>query len=304
MESNRKPILSLCIPTNGILKWVIPTLESIYTQNVDNNLFEVIITDNGQDSELQEALSLYNYPNLSYIKTNDSGFLNLVTCLEKGHGLFCKMINHRMMIRPGMLQQMIDIVLRYKDEKPVMYFVNGMIKLPIIQECTNFDSFVYNLHYCVSWSAGIGFWDIDIENLSSIVPNQMFPNTSLLFEHRINSHYVIWNGIYGEMQNDDGKGGYDLFNTFAVVLPDIVWKCKKQKRIKNRTWSFFKRKLFFYLCNLYYEEVVMTSKRTFEIKNVRESICKYYSMLGYLFLVFYCYTIKPLRKIGKQIIKK
>lgn len=90
MESNRKPILSLCIPTNGILKWVIPTLESIYTQNVDNNLFEVIITDNGQDSELQKALGLYNYPNLSYIKTNDSGFLNLVTCLEKGHGLFCK----------------------------------------------------------------------------------------------------------------------------------------------------------------------------------------------------------------------
>ena len=44
-------LLSLCIPTNGISEWVFPVLDSIYNQKVDDSLFEVIVTDNGNNEQ-------------------------------------------------------------------------------------------------------------------------------------------------------------------------------------------------------------------------------------------------------------
>ena len=40
-------ILSLCMPTNGVVEWVFPVLDSIFEQGCNSDDFEVIITDNG-----------------------------------------------------------------------------------------------------------------------------------------------------------------------------------------------------------------------------------------------------------------
>ena len=45
--------LSLCIPTNGIVEWVFPALDSIYAEGVDNERFEVIVTDNGKNEDFK-----------------------------------------------------------------------------------------------------------------------------------------------------------------------------------------------------------------------------------------------------------
>lgn len=287
----QRPILSLCLPTNGVVEWVVPTLESIYNQNVEYDLFEVVITDNGDNSHLEEALKEYDYPNLKYFRTNDKGFLNLVTCLQKGTGVFNKMLNHRMMIKPGMLQQMISIVEKNISKKPVMYFLNGNTNLPEFNECKNFDEFIYKMNYWVSWSAGIGFWDVDLPKLSEIKPNEMFPNASLLFEHRLDSDYFIWNGVYGQMQDESGKGGYDLFYTFAVVLNELLNNLRERERISENTLLFVRRKLFVFLRGLYYSEVIKrkTTKYSFLIRNVRRSVTQYYGQRGYLKMLVYAY---------------
>lgn len=297
----KKPILSICLPTNGAVQWVIPTLRSVYEQGVDKALFEVVITDNGEDSQLAEALIEFNYSNLRYIKTQDKGFLNLVTCLQMGNGLFCKMLNHRMVLLPGMLQKMIDFVNRYKDDKPVIYFLNGNGKLPNTTECNNIDEFVYAMNLWVSWSAGIGFWDIDKIKLSSIEPNEMFPNTSLLFEHRLDSKYIIWNEIYGKMQDDSGKGGYDLFHTFGVVLNDLLLDLCKKKRITNTTFKYVKRTIFIFIQGLYYREVLRSKKsnHNYIIHNIRKSISEYYGLSGYYYIV-----VREILVLIKNVIRK
>lgn len=284
----QRPILSICLPTNGVVEWVIPTLESIYAQNVDFSLFEVVITDNGEDSRLGEALKDYKYPNLVYIQTKDKGFLNLVTCLQKGNGLFNKMLNHRMMLKPGMLQKMIDVVNQNKDSKPVLYFLNGCLNLQEFKVCENLNDFVYNMHFWVSWSAGIGFWDTDLPTLSQIEPNEMFPNTSLLFEHRLDSEYVIWNGSYGQMQDESGKGGYDLFHTFGVVLNDLIVELQQKRRISISVMKRFRRKLAKFLSGLYYTEVLNAKKsnRTFIVANVKHSLSEHYGLIGYYLIIF------------------
>ena len=63
--------LSLCLPTNGISEWVFPALDSIYSQEVNNDKFEVIVTDNGNNDEFRMDMEKYSkeHANLIYKKT-------------------------------------------------------------------------------------------------------------------------------------------------------------------------------------------------------------------------------------------
>ena len=105
-------LLSLCIPTNGIVKWVIPVIDSIYAQQVDNALFEVVITDNGKADDLSKAIADYSYPNLHYYHTTSEGFTNQIDAFEKCSGMFCKMLNHRSRMLPGSIEKIITLVKR------------------------------------------------------------------------------------------------------------------------------------------------------------------------------------------------
>lgn len=136
-------LLSICIPTNGISQWIIPTLRAIYSQDVDTDLFEVVITDNGRNSTLVDDLSIFHYTNLRYIRTEDEGFLNLVTALKSGNGLFRKMLNHRSIILPGTINHWLEIVSKYKKDKPIIYFSDNQLKKGGFITCPNLDAFIY-----------------------------------------------------------------------------------------------------------------------------------------------------------------
>ena len=51
------PIVSLCMPTNGVIEWVFPVLDSVYEQGCDNKEFEIIITDNGNNKEFKVIIN-------------------------------------------------------------------------------------------------------------------------------------------------------------------------------------------------------------------------------------------------------
>ena len=300
---DKQPILSLCIPTNGAVEWILPVLKSIYSQGYDNEKFEVVITDNGKDSQLPAHIAKMEYPNLCYRQTTDEGFLNLVTCLKDGNGLFCKMINHRSVLTPGSIEKMVGLVEKYKEKQPIIYCVNGNIKSPDIVECENLDFFVQNLSYWCSWSAGIGFWQKDLVNIDKIELNHMFPNASMLLDIRRDSKYVVWNGVYMKMADDAGKGGYDFYDTFAVVLLDIMSSLRKEGRIKKTTFVRFKKDLLDYLSSFYYSDVVCPTNRTYIVKDIRESMMVYYSDYEYRKMVTLCYLKRPFGIVKHALMK-
>ena len=49
--------LSLCMPTNGISEWVFPALDSVYSAGLDDSIYEVIVTDNGNNDELEKKMN-------------------------------------------------------------------------------------------------------------------------------------------------------------------------------------------------------------------------------------------------------
>lgn len=282
---DNQPILSLCIPTNGAVQWVLQVLDSIYNQNYDLTKFEVVITDNGKDSQLGSHIKDYNFPNLRYIPTTDEGFLNLVTSLKEGQGLFCKMINHRSVLKPGTIEKMVELVERYKESKPIIFCSDGNVKGAEVVECKNLDQFIANLSYWASWSGGIGFWKNDLSQFDDIKLDELFPNTSLLLYIRDNSQCVIWNEKFECMADDAGKGGYDLYSTFAVHFLDIIKELLDDGRICKDTFEKVRGELFVFLTQLYKDEVILPTKHTFLLRNIRNSMNVYYGNKGYYKMV-------------------
>ena len=57
-------IISLCIPTNGVSKWVFPVLDSIYSQGISEEEFEIVVSDNGNDVEFENNMIMLTKPSI------------------------------------------------------------------------------------------------------------------------------------------------------------------------------------------------------------------------------------------------
>lgn len=299
------PLLSLCIPTNGKVEWMIPVIESIYAQGVDNTLFEVVVTDNGVKQDLAKAIKKYTYENFHYYQTSSQGFTNQIDAFEKCSGVFCKMLNHRSKMLPGSIESLLQFVKRYETTKPILYCAEGNAKGEEYIECANTDEFVRSMSYWVSWSAGTGAWKSDLYDIRKQKTDTMFPHTTFLFGLRDESKYVIWNGKYEEMADDAGKGGFNLFETWCVVFLDIVNNLRVSDRISKDTFIYVKKDLRKHLDSVYFNEVVLKSKHTFILDNIRESMDVYFGKHDYICMVttaWLHYPIYVIKKIAKSFL--
>ena len=276
-------LMSLCIPTNGVLEWVLPVLESIYSQDVGLNLFEVIVTDNGNNLKFSEAMSSYvaKYPNFRYKKTRAVQFLNQIEAFRLARGNFIKFVNHRMKLKPGSIIYLLDFVRKYSNEKPGIFFTNnsGNGKQSSIV-CRSFDEFVLKLSYFSSWSAGLACWKEDFNRIPTEKSyNFLFPHTDILFFERSKKNYIIDNNIlFEEIQvNNISKGKYNLFNAFGVEYLCIIYQLYREKSIKLTTFLKIKKENADFLAELYYNFLLLKKQSSYDLEAYREHLNVFYS---------------------------
>lgn len=295
----RKPIVSLCMPTNGVIEWCFPVLESIYNQNVNNELFEVVITDNGNNVEFKKLIKDYlkTHTNIVYAETQALPFVNEIESYKRASGELIKFVNHRTKLVEGTLQRMIDYVESNREIKPITYFSNGVLKMSKDKhELSSFDEFVKNLSYLSSWSTGMTIWKEDFDKLSHSVSdfNELFPHTDILFAVRNREKYVIDNTvIFDEMpQGKKPKGNYDLYYAFGVDYPRIIEKLLEDGSISRKTFDFVIDKNLEFVASLYWQY------------NMRKSYCSYdLSGLDDMFIHYYSRNSLN-KKVVKHIIKR
>lgn len=212
--------LSLCLPTNGICEWVFPVLDSIYEQNVDQDKFEVIVTDNGGNIRFNTLMVEYakSKKNLVYKKNNAFLFENQIEALKLATGEYLKFMNHRAVLEPGALQWMIDLIQKNVKEKPIIYLSNGVFKKGTNQEYRNFDEFVRGLGEYASWTTGVGVWRSDFEKIpKNFEYNKISPHSDVMFLERHKEKYIIddWKWSHEIDADHSKKGKYDLYKTFG-----------------------------------------------------------------------------------------
>lgn len=275
-----KPLISLCIPTNGVIYLFAPVLESIYKQECDENRFEVIVTDNGNNEEFKEYIlkECKKHKNLKYFKTNASAFINEIEAYKQASGIFIKFVNHRTMMVGSSLEYLFDFVEKYKDEKPCVYFLNGNGQDSLQKIDSNFDQYVYDLSLYATWSTGMAFWKEDFEKLNIETYNELFPHTDILFAFKDKSKYIVDNKvIFNEIQIDhSNKGKYDLFNAFGVEFINIEKALLDDKKISKNTFEHTKKAIKVFLTRYYYEFVMKKQNVSYDLSTFKESMSVYY----------------------------
>lgn len=289
--------LSLCIPTNGVIEWVIPVLDSIYAQEVDQSFFEVVVTDNGDNQDFKEAIDQYEkkVTNLVYKETDAKGFTNQICAFKLAKGALIKFVNHRNCLLPGTLQYFLDFVDKNIVEKPYVYFSNGELEFKNVKEMKDFNSFAYNLSYYLSWSAGIALWNTDFHDVNLDKNySDVFPHLNFILPYSKASKYLLDNTVLFKEQNTDDtkKGKYNLFYTFGVEFIDCMVESYERNEISIRTLKKIKRDNSSFLARLNYLYCMRKEPCSYDLRDKKKSLSKYYNpaiieMKSYIYMLEY-----------------
>lgn len=269
-------LLSLCIPTNGISEWVFPVLDSIYGQGVDNNLFEVIVTDNGDDTVFYNKMKQYTkqHDNMIYKRTTAYMFENQLEAVKLASGCYVKFINHRLILLNDSLEHFLKFINNNIEKKPVAYFSNGELHAKT-REYKNFDDFVAGLGKFASWTTGVGIWREQFLNIPADTKvDKISPHSYILFADRKNEKYIIDDTIFGrEIDVDQSrKGTYDLFKAFGVEEFLITLNLYVDGDISARTVKKVKKKYKKFLYELYWNYVVRKKPCSYKIDGFKDAM--------------------------------
>lgn len=297
-----KKILTLAIPTNGAVDWVIPVLNSIYEQSVAEDLFEVVVTDNGEGDSLSKKIRamLARHNNLVYKKTNAQLFMNQIEAFKLATGEYIKFVNHRTPLKEGTLNFLIDFARENVKEKPITYFLNGAYSPQHKNyKYSDFDTFAYELSYFSSWSGGIGCWKSDLKEILSNVKKQtLFPHLAFVYIDIPGRKYCIKeNRIFDELPFDpQKKGNYDVFYAFGCEYVDLILDLYKKKSIEEDTKNHILNENEEFIISLYATYSILKKTCSYDLSSSRKSLNYYYS--------YKKIKIKSIVRVIKKAIKR
>lgn len=273
-----KIMLSLCIPTNGAIEWVVPSVESIYSQEVDTNLFEVIITNNGNNAEADRILSELSlrHSNLIYKKTDAYMFDNQLEALKLSSGVYFKFVNHRSIWKQGSLQRMINFLKQNENDKPVIYFSNGVMGWEEgVKEYPSFDLFMRGLGIYTTWTTGVGIWKDDYQKISeNIIFDKISPHSTVLHSERNKNKYIIndfqWMDEIDKSHKNKGK--YNIFKAFAIDELLIIMNLYRDGDVSIDTMSSIKNAFESFIIGLYHDFVLKKEPCSYDLSDFEKYV--------------------------------
>lgn len=287
-----KYLLSICIPTNGVSRWVVPNVRQIYSLGTDNDIFEVVVADNAPNDEMDEAMAEFSkYPNFRYVKTKAKGFYNIIENFVQAKGEFMIKINHRCLMQKGSIERIFQLGCEYIDRKPLIFLSNGNLKENRRMEFDTFDGYLRKLSYWSSLSEGLFFWKEDLLEIPNIKFAPMSPNVSLMFNSKTKSLFVIDDIKFGGAQDSTGKYGYDVFNTFAVLYLDLINQVRIEGYLSKDGFIEIKKDLAKWLGGIYLNMDVLGNKGNYILKDIKKNMSVYYSQEEYYRMVFYARVV-------------
>lgn len=284
-------LLSICIPTNGVSRWVVPAVRQIYSLGTDNAIFEVVVADNDPNEEIIAAMEEFStYPNFRYVKTQAKGFYNIVENFVQARGDFMIKINHRCLLEKGAIERIYQTGCEYIDRKPLIFFSNGHLREQKRMEFKSFDEYLCKLSYWASLSEGLFFWKEDLLAVPDIKFAPMSPNVSLMFNSKTKDLFVIDDTYFAGTQDSTGKYGYDFFNTFSVLFMDLVNQVRIEGYLSKESFIKIKKDIAVWLSEMYFEMRVLGHKGNYILKDIKKDLSVYYTKDQYYRMVLYSWT--------------
>ncbi|POZ19608.1 glycosyl transferase family 2 [Lelliottia aquatilis] len=280
--------LSICIPTKNRLEYLRSTIESIINDNVDKELYQIVISDNSDDDHTKDYADklISNGYNVKYYKNPTSGFYNSIQALRLGDGNLLKLHNDYSAFKSGTFRKLLNYAVDNSEAKPLLFFTNGELKSST-GKCNfkTFNDFIVNASYLITWSSSFAIWKEDLHQLNSEPQDldDMFPHTSLLLQVN-KSEYIIVDDVLFENISVKKKGGYNIFYNFCILFLDMLFSKVKDNEITIHTFRKVKRDMYYRFITVWYYRTITNNEGNYTFDNVdaNENIKKAYGSIGLL----------------------
>lgn len=309
-EHISQPILSICIPTYNRTDILRQTLNSIFSQDVEQSLFEVCVSDDSPlaDTEKMIKKEFFEYDNLVYkrkVLDNEISFLNCFEVLKMGSGQYLKLCNDTSFFNPDSVSRMIQVLENNIETKPVIFFPMGSLTDVSEKSFSDFNSFLAYVSYWSTWAGAFGIWKKDfsclldkniINNLmNDVVIDKKFPHTAMLFNLSEKKTFFVDNYQYTKTLPVETKGGYNLPEVFGVKYIRMIQELYDKRIITYTTTQKIKSDIFEFVADWNVNVFFEPKKFTFDFSNVQKYITASYGDKGCL---HYCDVVK--QKIVKR----
>lgn len=298
-----QPLLSICIPTFNRPEILKAVLDSIFTQNVDETLYEVCVSDNSKTADNKNIIDSYfkDKTNLKYKQTDCEGFYNSIEALKLGTGRFLKLNNDTGKFIDRALERMIKSLndISVSDNSVIFYTMTSSMEQPQISASSSFDDFLFSISHVSTWSSSFGIWKKDLDDLleKDIAINRMFPHTSLLFYLYDKQKYYIDSYKYIDTVEVSKKGGYNLPDVFGIQYMSLVNALLNNNYITQKTYQKISSDTENFIVEWYINQLCNPEKFCFDFSHKGKSIYKAFGLNG--FFRFYFNVLKC--RLGKRV---
>jgi len=317
---DRKEILlSICIPTFNRCEVLERSLQTYINDPSFDERVEIVISDNCSTDDTEAVIKKYltKYNNIRYHRLNETicADLNMNKVLSMGNGLYLKLMNDTISLKPRILEKMLKIIDKKKlGISPIFFYQNiHFLNSNKIIICSNINELVSNVSFYIGWIANFGIWRTQYDALEEKdrLAHLQFPMADLtirlILQHQ---NSVIYFKDYFSVAELKKKGGYNVFSTFAVNYLSIYDEYLIFNKLENRIYNREKYRLYRYLLMPWYKNLVINKSENlyFEKEHFFKIIfTKYgkhfYAYAGFI-LLYILLIFKNVKSIKKYIINR
>jgi glycosyltransferase involved in cell wall biosynthesis len=256
MEDKKpKPLLSICIPTYNRAEYLDKSIASIVSQKeFSTESVELVISDNASNDNTGEVVKKYQkiYKNIYYFR-NDENIRdkNYPIVIKKANGVFRKLCNDTLLFKDNCLKQLLDVVEKNIQMKPLLFFMNSTDKnkRKQIYAINSFDNFVKTISFWATWIGGFGIWEDDFNGIEDKFAGCELSlwQTKQLFEIAINKKiYLIYNMLLFNTQALEKKDiSYGLYKVFYENYLGLYQPYLASHVLSDKTFRYLKKHLLF-----------------------------------------------------------
>ncbi len=259
--TDRRPVLSICLPTYNRCEYLEPTIKSIVEQKIfkETNDIELVVGDNVSTDATREVVERYQreFPDkIVYLRQEKSihPSIHFIKVLEAGRGEFLKLNNDYLAYKEGGLEHLVEIIKENLERKdPIfLYHVDWELK---VKKCETIDDFLRVDPLYNAWIGGFGFWREDFAQYGKYLvtlADTMIPQTYILLEMCVDKGLVVYHYDGFNPLSVNKKTGYNVAEVFGYRYLTFLKEFLKRGALSQKMFVEVKKTILKNLVNVYY----------------------------------------------------
>ena len=302
---NKRPLLSICIPTYNRAEILDKTLFLLFSNpdfNVDE--IEVVVSDNCSTDHTKQIVN--KYPFVKYF-CNEKNVrdANFSYALQRGSGEYLKLLNDTVRFPSGSLKFILDTIKKNISTKDALLFYERRSNSQVeIVNCDTLNQFIAYTSFYTTWISNFGLWRQDLYIIKDIaLCDTLLLQVAWSYKLAQVKSVKIYFGHYFIVfpVAVTKKRGYNVFEIFIKNYLGFSRRYLKQGTISY--WTFEKNKfvLFYRFIAIRVIWLMFHSKNIIYFNNQGswKIILKEYSYCPYFWIIILCGSLWYLFKKDK-----